>query len=266
VSSSNLGASTLLVGGVGEQLSEQVLSGPLLAALPIALLAGLVSFASPCVLPLVPGYLGYVTGLSGVGLQAQRRSRVVIGAVLFVLGFSVVFVVIGFTAGSLGAALFRWSDVIARVLGVVVIAMGLMFLGWLPGGSAQRRMSWRPGAGLAGAPLLGFVFGIGWAPCIGPVFSAVALLSLQSGGAGRGAVLALAYCLGLGLPFVLVAAGLGRGMKALDVLSRHRAAITRFGGVMLLVVGVLLVTGVWSAWVDAVRVWIEGDSGFRTVI
>jgi cytochrome c-type biogenesis protein len=251
---------------VGDGLSEQVLSGSLLAALPIAMLAGLVSFASPCVLPLVPGYLGYVTGLSGVDLERQRRWRVLLGAALFVLGFSAVFVLVGFTAGGLGSLLFRWSEQIARVLGVVVIVLGLVFLGWVPGGTSERRLSWRPAAGLAGAPLLGVVFGLGWAPCIGPVFSAVALLSLQSGGAGRGAVLALAYCLGLGLPFVLVAAGIGRSKRVLDLLRRHRRTIARFGGGMLVVVGVLLVSGLWTAWVDAVRIWIEGDGGFRTVI
>lgn len=247
-------------------LSEQVLSGSLLAALPIAVLAGLVSFASPCVLPLVPGYLGYVTGLSGVDLEQQRRWRVLLGALLFVLGFSAVFVLVGFTAGSLGSLLFRWSDEIARVLGVLVVAMGLVFLGWAPGGSSAKRLSWRPAAGLAGAPVLGVVFGLGWAPCIGPVFSAVALLSVQTGGAGRGAVLALAYCLGLGLPFVLVAAGLGRSGRVLDLLRAHRRGISRFGGGMLVVVGLLLVSGVWTQWVDAVRIWIEGDSGFRTII
>ncbi len=251
---------------MGEGLSEQVLSGSLLAALPIAMLAGLVSFASPCVLPLVPGYLGYVTGLSGVDLERQRRWRVLLGALLFVVGFSVVFVLVGFTAGGLGEVLFRWSDEIARVLGVLVVAMGLVFLGWVPGGSSEKRLPWRPAAGLAGAPVLGVVFGLGWAPCIGPVFSAVALLSVQTGGAGRGAVLALAYCLGLGLPFVLVAAGLGRSGRVLDLLRAHRRGISRFGGGMLVVVGLLLVSGVWTEWVDAVRIWIEGDSGFRTII
>lgn len=251
---------------MGDGLSEQVLSGSLLAALPIAALAGLVSFASPCVLPLVPGYLGYVTGLSGVDLGRQRRWRVLLGALLFVLGFSVVFVLVGFTAGGLGELLFRWSDQIARVLGVLVVAMGLVFLGWVPGGSSEKRLPWRPAAGLAGAPVLGVVFGLGWAPCIGPVFSAVALLSVQTGGAGRGAVLALAYCLGLGLPFVLVAAGLGRSGRVLDLLRAHRRGISRFGGGMLVVVGLLLVSGVWTQWVDAVRIWIEGESGFRTLI
>lgn len=251
---------------MGSWLSEQVLSGPMVAALPIALLAGLVSFASPCVLPLVPGYLGYVGGLTGVSAEGRRSWRVLLGASLFVLGFSVVFVVIGFTVGGLGDLLYRWDDVLSRGLGVAVLLMGLVFLGWVPGGSSERRLSWRPAAGLAGAPLLGVVFGLGWAPCIGPVFSAVAALGLQSGGAGRGAVLALAYCLGLGVPFLLVAAGLDRNRRVLDLLRRHRRGISRAGGAMLVVVGVLLVSGAWTAWVDVLRLWIEGDSGFRTVI
>lgn len=250
---------------LGEQLSQQVLTGSLLLALPIALLAGLVSFASPCVLPLVPGYLGYVTGLTGVELDRQRRSRVLAGAVLFVLGFSLVFVLIGFTAGAAGALLITHSGLITRILGVVVVVMGLMFLGVLPGSGLDARMDWRPRAGIAGAPLLGVVFGLGWAPCIGPVFSAVVALSLQQGGAARGAVLAVAYSLGLGLPFLLVAAGLGRS-RVLDLMRTHRRTISRVGGVLLVLVGLLLVSGVWNGWVDAIRVWIEGDSGFRTVI
>ncbi len=250
---------------IGEELSRQVLSGPLLVGLPIAALAGIVSFASPCVLPLVPGYLGYVTGLTGVQPDRQRRSLVLAGALLFVLGFSVVYVLVGFTAGTLGGLLLQWQRPISRVLGVVVIVMGLMFLGVLPGSGVDRRIDWRPRAGLAGAPVLGMVFGLGWAPCIGPVFSAVALLSVSTGGATRGALLALAYCLGLGLPFVLVAAGLGRG-RALGWIRRHRRGISRFGGGMLVLVGLLLVSGLWTSWIDTVRLWIEQGADFRTVI
>jgi cytochrome c-type biogenesis protein len=251
------------VNDLGETLARTVTSGPLLLALPVAVLAGLVSFASPCVLPLVPGYLGYVTGLTGVELEKQRRSRMVLGATLFVLGFTVVFMAIGVLAGTLGAALQRWDDVISRVMGVVVIAMGLVFLGVVPALQRGRQLRIRPAAGLAGAPVLGVVFGLGWAPCIGPVFAAVLALTLDSAGAARGAVLAFAYCLGLGVPFVLVALGFSRGMRAMDVLRRHRVAIARFGGGLLVVVGLLLVTGVWTAWVDALRVPI---SGFETVI
>lgn len=250
-------------GGVGEQLSGQVLNGSLLVSLPIAALAGLVSFASPCVLPLVPGYLGYVTGLSGVELERQRRSRVLAGAALFVLGFSVVFVVIGFTAGLAGEVLIRWQEPIARVMGLVVIGMGLVFLGAFPALQRERRLPLRPAAGLAGAPLLGVVFGLGWAPCIGPVFSAVTLLSFTEGDAGRAAVLAAAYTLGLGIPFLLVAAGVGRGMRSLGWLRQHRLALARTGGGMLVVVGLLLVTGGWNAVVSDLQGPIDG---FTTVI
>ena len=244
--------------GVGDAFAETAFSGPLLLALPVAALAGLVSFASPCVLPLVPGYLGYVTGLSGVDLDRQRRWRLVAGASLFVLGFTAVFVVLGFTAGAAGAALQRYDDVIARVLGVVVIVLGLVFLGVVPALQRERRLPVRPAAGLAGAPLLGVVFGLGWAPCIGPTLAAVIGLSLaDGGGSGRGALLAAAYCLGLGLPFLLVAAGVGRGMRGLDMLRRHRVAIARFGGGLLVVVGLLLVTGTWTAWVNELQGTID---------
>lgn len=251
--------------GLGQQLADQVLGGPLVLGLLIAALAGLVSFASPCVLPLVPGYLGYVTGLSGVSLERRGRSRLLLGALLFVLGFSAVFVLAGFTAGLLGTMLIRWQRLLLQVLGVIVVALGLMFVGVLPGGGADRRFDWRPRAGLAGAPLLGVVFGLGWAPCIGPVFAAVLTLSTTSGGAGRGAALASAYCLGLGLPFLLVAVGLGRG-RLLDWLRRHRLGISRFGGAMLIVVGVLMASGLWITAIDQLRIWLESHGLFRTVI
>ncbi|MFP5335352.1 MAG: cytochrome c biogenesis CcdA family protein [Actinomycetes bacterium] len=248
---------------VGSAFADAVLSGPLLLALPVAALAGLVSFASPCVLPLVPGYLGYVTGLTGEDLESQPRRRVVTGAVLFVLGFTAVFTALGAAVGSLGGVLQQWGTELTRGLGVVVIAMGVAFLGFVPALQRERRLRWRPAAGLAGAPLLGVVFGLGWAPCIGPTLAAVLGLTLQQGSAGRGAVLTVAYCLGLGLPFVAVAAGLGRGMRSLDLLRRHRLAIARAGGAMLVVVGVLLVTGVWTAWMNALQGTI---AGFETVI
>lgn len=246
-------------------LQDAVLSGPVLLGVPVAVLAGLVSFASPCVLPLVPGYLGYVSGL-GADDGPGRRRRLLVGSILFVVGFAVVFVLVGFVAGAVGDLLLRWQEPITRVLGVVVVVMGLVFAGWAPGAHLEARVGWRPAAGLAGAPLLGAVFGLGWAPCIGPVFSAVAALSLSSGGAARGALLALAYALGLGIPFVLGALALARGGEAFGFLRRHRLGVARAGAVVLVLVGLLLVSGVWSDWMDAVRVWMQGENGFRTVI
>jgi len=245
-------------------LAGTALDGPLLLAIPVAALAGLVSFASPCVLPLVPGYLGYVTGLTGVDLERQRRGRMVLGALLFVLGFSAVFVALGTAFGGLGALLQRYDVELARWLGVLVVVMGLVFLGVAPALTRERRVRWRPAAGLAGAPLLGVTFGLGWAPCIGPTLSAVLLLATDVGTAWRGALLTLVYCLGLGLPFVLVALGLGRSQRLLGVLRRHRLAIARTGGAALVLIGVLLVTGVWGGWVRAVQAALS-DS-FVTVI
>jgi len=235
-----------------DALGAVAFSGPVLLAVPVAALAGLVSFASPCVLPLVPGYLGYVTGLTGVDLQRQRRARVLLGAVLFVLGFSAVFVLVGFTAGVLGGLLQQWAEEVARVLGVAVVLLGLSFAGVLPGLRREVAVRRRPPPGLAGAPLLGVVFGLGWTPCMGPTLAAISSLAFVSGSGPRSVVLALAYCLGLGVPFVLVALAASRGARGVEVLRRHRVALARLGGAMLVVVGLLLVTGVWTQWTSAV--------------
>ncbi|GAB3684903.1 cytochrome c biogenesis protein CcdA [Angustibacter aerolatus] len=212
------------------------------------MLAGLVSFASPCVLPLVPGYLGYVTGLTGVDLEQQRRRSLVAGASLFVLGFTVVFVVTTVVASSaVGIAIKGHADALMRVFGVLVIACGLLFAGWLPGAGRTAKTQWRPRAGLAGAPLLGAVFAIGWTPCIGPTLGSVLLLSSSdTGGAGRGFALGVAYSLGLGVPFVLVALGWSRASRALAVLRRHQRALQLAGAGLLVLLGVLMVTGVWA--------------------
>jgi cytochrome c-type biogenesis protein len=251
------------VSDVGADLARQVSEGSLLLSVPIATVAGVVSFASPCVLPLVPGFLGYVTGLTGAsggGSRVGVRGRTVAGAALFVAGFSAVFVVIGFAAGGLGASLTGYSGTLTRVLGVAVIAMGLIFLGVLPGKDADVRPRWRPAAGLAGAPLVGAVFGLGWAPCTGPVLAAIVALSLNEGGSGRGAFLAGAYCVGLGLPFILIALGVGAdsGRGWWGFLRRRRVGVARFGGGLLIAVGVLLVSGAWDRLIDAVRVPISG--------
>lgn len=227
-------------------MTRTVLDGPMLLALPIAVLAGLVSFLSPCVLPLVPGYLGYVTGLTGIDLDQQRRGRMAAAVGLFVLGFSAVFVTVGWIAGTAGDLLVGRRDLLTRILGVLTIVLGFAFLGVLPGLQGSRQVDWRPAAGMAGAPLLGVVFGLGWTPCTGPTLAAIAGMAGSFGSPLRGAVLAAAYCLGLGLPFVLAAVAYRRMMGALGIVRRHRVAVSRAGGVMLIVVGLLLATGIWG--------------------
>lgn len=243
-------------------LSEVALSGSLPLALLVSALAGLVSFLSPCVLPLVPGYLGYVTGLTGTDLERQARGRLLAGAALFVLGFTAVFVTVTAAFGGLGGALRENQVVVTRVLGVVTILLGLVFLGLgerlVPQLTAQRQISWRPAAGLAGAPLLGAVFGLAWVPCTSATLSAVVLLATEQGTAGRGAVLAVAYCLGLGLPFLLAAAAYGRFAATWQVLRRHQRAIQVAGGVLLVTVGVLLTTGLWTSIIASVQGSIAG--------
>ncbi|MFB9251335.1 cytochrome c biogenesis CcdA family protein [Sphaerisporangium melleum] len=228
------------------------MAGSLLLALPIALVAGLVSFLSPCVLPLVPGYLSYVTGMSG----DPRRGPMVAGSALFVLGFSVVFVAGGALFGGLGALLLGNSEVITRVLGALTIVLGLAFLGLLPGLQRDVRIHRFPAAGIAGAPLLGVVFGLGWTPCIGPTLSAVLTLSLDQASAVRGAVLAFAYALGLGVPFVLAALAYRKAIQTFAAVRRHSRLITRAGGAMLVVVGVLLVTGLWGQFIAGIQGWV----------
>jgi cytochrome c-type biogenesis protein len=230
-----------------DSFAQIALSGSMPAALAVALLAGLVSFASPCVLPLVPGYLGYVTGLSGVDLARQRRGRMVAGALLFVLGFTVVFVTTTSTLAGLVGRLVSHQDVVTRVAGVAVIGLGLLFVGWVPGSERRWQSSWRPAAGLAGAPFLGAVFAVGWTPCIGPTLGAVLFLTTsEGGGVRRGIVLAVAYCLGLGVPFVLVALGWSRASRVLGALRRHQRTLQVVGGLLLVGVGVLMVSGAWT--------------------
>lgn len=236
-----------------------VAGGSLALALPIAVAAGLVSFMSPCVLPLVPGYLSYVTGMSA----DPRRGRMVAGIVLFVLGFAVVFVAGGALFGGLGAVLFTNAGIITRVLGVLTIVLGLAFMGVIPGLQRDFRIHRVPAAGLAGAPLLGLVFGLGWTPCIGPTLGVVLTLGLNEGSAGRGAILAFAYALGLGLPFVAAGLAYSRALRTFKAVRRHSRLITRAGGVMLVVVGVLLVTGLWGQLVAMTQGWV---GGFEPVI
>ncbi|WP_329081288.1 cytochrome c biogenesis CcdA family protein [Streptosporangium sp. NBC_01469] len=212
-------------------LAAIVATGSLILALPIAIAAGLVSFLSPCVLPLVPGYLSYVTGMSA----DPRRGRLLAGSVLFVLGFAVVFVAAGAVVGTLGAVILNNSEVITRVLGALTVALGLTFLGVLPGMQRDVRIHRMPAAGLAGAPVLGMVFGRGWTPCIGPTLAVVLTLGLNEGSAGRGALLAFAYALGLGLPFVAAGLAYRRALRTFKAIRRHSQLITRIGGGMLII-------------------------------
>ena len=237
---------------------QTVLDGSLLLAVPLAMAAGLVSFLSPCVLPLVPGYLGYVTGLTGVDLEQQRRGRTAAGSALFVLGFTAVYVVMATTVGALSGLLTDHRTAISRVLGVVTVGLGLVYLGAVPALQRDRRLDLRPAAGLAGAPLLGAVFALGWTACTSPTLGAILALTGIGGSPGRGALLATAYCLGLGLPFLLAGLAYRRAMGALAVVRRHRGAVTRVGGAFLVLVGVLITTGAWAALTRALSARIAG--------
>lgn len=236
-----------------------VLNGALLLALPVAVLGGLVSFFSPCVLPLVPGYLSYVTGVSGTDLAETRRGRMVAGASLFVLGFTAVFVSGGALFGYWGSTLQEHKDVLTKILGVLMVLMGVFFMGLMPWLSQREfRFHTKPATGLAGAPLLGALFGIGWAPCIGPTLSSVQTLAFNEASAGRGAILTVAYCLGLGIPFVLTAVAFRKALGAFAWVKRHYVWVMRIGGTMMIVTGVLLLTGAWDRIVQEMQVWSDG--------
>jgi len=295
-------------------IGSLVSSGPLILAVPVAAAAGAVTFLSPCCLPLVPGYLSYVTGMSGAGsagsgasqagaepaaarlASAQAvgvqpagarlagagaapvsvggpslagpapppRGRVVAGTALFVLGFSALYTSYGLAFGGLGTALKAHQQVLTQVLGALTIVLGLLFAGVLDRFTFTGRIirpSLRPRAGLAGAPLLGLLFGLGWSPCIGPTLTAVLTLAETSGTAVRGAFLAFVYCLGLGIPFLIVALAFQRGMRAFGFARRHARLITGIGGGLLVLVGVLEVTGAWSAAITWLQVhWVQGYS------
>ncbi|GAA4700949.1 cytochrome c biogenesis CcdA family protein [Nocardioides conyzicola] len=243
---------------MGDWFKDTALSGSLVLAIPVALIAGLVSFFSPCVLPVLPGYLSYATGLSGAdlanGVAGTRRGRMFLGSVLFVLGFATVFVILGTASGALGSWLFEWQDQITTVLAVLMILLGLAFAGWLPFLQRDFRIHQVPAVGLAAAPVIGFLFGLGWTPCVGPTLGAISTLAFAESTAGRGALLAAVYALGLGLPFIAAGLAYEKALSAFGWVRRHQVWVMRAGGLMLVAVGVLLLTGWWDQMVSWMQI------------
>lgn len=236
---------------------DQVYSGSLLLAVPVAATAGVVSFFSPCVVPLLPGYVSYATGLSGADLENAKRSRMVAGTTLFVLGFTAVFLLYGALFGSIGKWLLDNTETMNVVLGSITILVGLVFLGVVPLFQRDVRVHRVPAVGLAAAPLLGVLFALGWTPCIGPTLGAVQSLAMNEGTAGRGVLLSAAYSLGLGLPFIIAGFAFERTLGAVRWVRQHQVWVTRFGGGMLIVVGLLLVTGIWADWIAELQGWVS---------
>lgn len=240
----------------GNAFAQIVQDGSLLIAVPVAILAGLVSFLSPCVLPLVPGYLGYVTGLSGADLADQKRGRMAAGIGLFILGFTVVFMLAGIVFSQIAGWITMKGAWVTQVLGIVVILMGVIFMGGFSFMQREAKIHRKPPAGLWGAPVLGLTFGLGWAPCIGPTLSAVLIMTGEYGSdPSKGALLTFFYCMGLGLPFLFIALGIRRGMGAMKFFRKHQLAVMRFGGGMLILLGILMATGLWGTWVTQLQDW-----------
>jgi cytochrome c-type biogenesis protein len=253
---------------VGERVVEIVSGGPLVAAIGVAALAGLVSFLSPCNLPLLPGYLSYVTGLAGADLAdaldrptAAARGRILLGVGGFVAGVTAVFAVTALLAASLGRALQTHADVVQIVVGAAVIVLGLAFIG-VPGLQREWRIRRLPAAGLAGAPLLGVAFALSWVPCTGPTLGAVMGLTMVDGSAARATALVIAYCLGVGLPFLAFGLGFRKLIGLHRAIRRHNQWVTRVGGAMLIAVGLALVTGGW----DDFMIWLRATLGPGSVL
>jgi cytochrome c-type biogenesis protein len=236
-------------------------NGPLVLAIGASATAGLVSFLSPCVLPLVPGYLSYMTGLAGADLDSSPESgararvigRIVAGSLLFIAGFTVVFTLTSLFFAGVGHTLLQYEGKVELVVGILVIVLGAAFLGFIPGLQREWRMQKLPAAGLVGAPMLGAVFALSWVPCISPTLGAVMGLSLVSGQTDRAVILAIAYCLGLGLPFLIFGLGFRRLIGVFKVIRRNSRWVTRVGGALLIIIGVSLVTGGWMPFLDWLR-------------
>src|SRR3954451_13295958 len=247
---------------MADWLRDTAFSGSMVVAVPVAVLAGLVSFFSPCVLPLLPGYLSYTTGLSGADLAdadaAPRRGRMLAGSSLFVLGFSVVFVGLGVLSAGVNRWFFENSRTFTVVLGVLAVVLGLVFMGLVPLFQRDVRVHRVPAVGLAAAPLLGFLFGLGWTPCIGPTLGVILTLAYGES-ATRGGVLLAFYSIGLGLPFIVAALAWRRALGAFAVVRRHQVWVTRAGGVMLVLVGLLLLTGWWDHAVQWLQIHLVND-------
>ena len=242
--------------------TSTVQTGPLLVAAGVAVLVGVIGFLSPCVLPLVPGYLSYVAGLSGDADKPSQR-RMAAGALLFVLGFTIIFTAQGLLFGQLGRAISQHAAAIDRVMGVVTILLGIVFLGGFGFMQREFKVHKLPRAGLIGAPLLGVTFGLAWSPCLTPTLGAVYAMSQSQQSPGRGAFLMLFYCLGLGIPFILFALGFGWMTRGLAFIRRHRRAVSAVGGAVLIVIGVLLVTGEWEHVISVFRSNVPSDSGIQ---
>lgn len=242
-------------------ITGTITDGSLLLAVPLAALGGLVAVASPCVLPLVPGFLAYASGLSAAQAYddaPRRRGRLLLAAALFLAGFTVVFVSAGVLLSPLGSFLLENQDRLERVLGGVTVVLGLAFIGLPPWRRGGLRLDRRPAVAMAGAPVLGVLVGLGWSPCVGPALAAVMSLGVDPGTAARGGVLAVAYVVGLGAPFLLAALGLSRAVTVLGRVRRHHLAFMRVGGAVLVLVAALLASGGWDAMVTYLQVWGNG--------
>jgi cytochrome c-type biogenesis protein len=263
---------------MGSSFADIASSGPLLLAIGVAALAGLVSFLSPCVLPLVPGYVSYVTGMAGADLDAALgtdphgrpvaragsagvRGRILVGTLLFIAGFTVVFTLAGVLTAQVGRALFVHQRVEEIVVGALIVVLGFAFMGFIPGLQRELRLHRLPAAGLVGAPLLGAVFALSWSPCLGPTLIAVLQLAETGAQPGRAVTLMVAYCLGLGIPFLAFGLGLRRMLGVIAAVRRHSVWVTRLGGLLLVLVGLALLTGAWTEFVN----WLRAVSASDTV-